>query len=140
MQKNQQAQSLVAYVNADILDKNEVREELGYEPRPEEAAAPPPPPVVMDTSTPVAQDEPAVKSHTHVRTEPGSLTVADLARWQTVATNRLREGKATKALAFESKVIRPSLMASIQGALETVKSVTDIKHIFADAIEWAAYP
>ncbi len=139
LQKSQQVQALVSFVSADILDKNEVREELGYEPR--QAAAPAA--VTTDSNesqppTDSAAIEPVVKSHTHVRDETPLVT--DLTRWQKVAVSRLREGKPAKALEFESAAIRPSLMASIKGALETVKNAADVKHIFADAIEWAAYP
>lgn len=77
------------------------------------------------------------KSATDVVDNPAT---ADLTRWQTKAIKRLSEGKLAKALDFESAAIRPTLMASIKGALEAVKDATDIKHIFADAMEWVSYP
>lgn len=140
-QKAAQAQSLVAFVAADVLDVDEVREELGYKPREAKLTVEPTPP----TEPPVTAQEPSqdappdmVKAHMHTHDETPAN--ADLTRWQTVAIKRLKEGKLAKALDFESTTIRPTLMASIKGALEAVNDATDIKHIFADAMEWVSYP
>ncbi|MCA0455657.1 MAG: phage portal protein [Chloroflexi bacterium] len=141
LQKSQQAQALVSFVTAGVLTKDEVREEIGYEPL--EAEPPPPVTPVTETAPTVQepqQDAPPEEVKAHIHTPVETPVNADLARWQTVATKRLKEGKLAKALDFESAVIRPTLMESIKGALEAVKDAADIKHIFADAMEWASYP
>lgn len=145
-QKQQQADALAVLVNSKILDTNEAREELGYEARAE--VVPPPEPqtpelpanVQTNDGESMTIDETVMPIKTHVHIEKESPALTDLNLWQTVAIKRLKEGKLAKALDFESAVIRPTLMASIKGALEAVNDATDIKHIFADAMEWASYP
>jgi hypothetical protein len=37
-------------------------------------------------------------------------------------------------------VIEPSLHGAISGALENVKTVDDVKHVFDSVIAWRGYP
>lgn len=64
--------------------------------------------------------------------------VDELRKWQKMAEKRIKEGKAIRE--FETTVIEPSLHGAITGALETVKSVEEVKHLFDSVIEWRGYP
>ena len=63
---------------------------------------------------------------------------AELRRWQRMAEKRIREGKELRE--FETSVIEPSLHGAISGALETAKTVSDVKRVFDSVIEWRGYP
>jgi len=62
----------------------------------------------------------------------------ELKRWQRMAEKRVKEGKAIRE--FETSIIPASLHGAISGALESVKSVDDVKRIFTGVIEWQGYP
>lgn len=62
----------------------------------------------------------------------------ELKRWQRMAEKRVKEGKTIRA--FETDIIPASLHGAISGALESVKSVDEVKRIFAGVIEWQGYP
>lgn len=70
--------------------------------------------------------------------EPKDEQEAELRKWQKMAERRVKEGKAIRE--FESSIIQPSLHGAISGALETVKSVEDVKHVFDSVITWRNYP
>jgi hypothetical protein len=54
------------------------------------------------------------------------------------AEKRISDGRELRE--FETDIIPPSLHASISGALESVKTVEDVKAIFDNAIAWQGYP
>jgi len=62
----------------------------------------------------------------------------ELRRWQRMAEKRIKDGKGIRE--FESSIIEPSLHGAISGALETAKSVEDVKHLFDSVIAWKDYP
>lgn len=64
--------------------------------------------------------------------------ITELRKWQKMAEKRVREGKPLRE--FESTVIDPSLHGAIAGALETVKTVDDVRRVFEPVIEWRGYP
>jgi HK97 family phage portal protein len=158
--KAKEASGVVELYKARIVTLNETRERLELPPiegGDEMAALPVAPmpagqqPGSLDPNPPkdetVVNEEPSKpdtqpvaekKAHDHAHEDTPARD--DLFKWQLVATKRLKENKLSKATDFESKAIRPTLMASIKGALETAKTSTDIKHIFTDAMEWVAYP
>lgn len=63
---------------------------------------------------------------------------AELKTWQRFATSRMKAGKAMRE--FQTEHVPPALKASIEGALESAQTVSDVHHIFADAQRWADYP
>ena len=69
---------------------------------------------------------------------PEDTETADLRKWQKMAEKRVKEGKPLRE--FESTVIDPSLHGAISGALETVKTVEDVRRVFEPVIEWRGYP
>lgn len=62
----------------------------------------------------------------------------ELRKWQKFAEKRVKEGKPIRE--FETSVIEPSLHGAISGALEGVKTVDDVRHIFDSVIAWRGYP
>ena len=64
--------------------------------------------------------------------------VDELRKWQKMAEKRVKEGKELRE--FESSIIEPSLHGAIDGALETVKTVEDVKRVFDSIIAWRGYP
>jgi phage portal protein BeeE len=62
----------------------------------------------------------------------------ELRKWQKFAEKRVKEGKELRE--FESSLIEPSLHGAISGALEGVKTVEDVKHVFDSVIAWRGYP
>lgn len=62
----------------------------------------------------------------------------ELRKWQKFAEKRVKEGKELRE--FESSIIEPSLHGAIDGALETVKTVEDVKRVFDSIIAWRGYP
>jgi HK97 family phage portal protein len=70
--------------------------------------------------------------------EPVTPQVSELRKWQKFAEKRVKEGKDLRE--FESSVIEPSLHGAISGALESAKTVDDVKHIFESVITWRGYP
>jgi len=52
---------------------------------------------------------------------------------------RVKAGKKP-ARAFEAEHVPPTLKAAIEGALEAAATPDAVRHIFADAQAWAAYP
>jgi hypothetical protein len=64
--------------------------------------------------------------------------ITELRKWQKMAEKRVKEGKPLRE--FESAVIEPALHGAISGALETVKTVDDVKRVFEPVIEWRGYP
>lgn len=69
---------------------------------------------------------------------PEDTETADLRKWQRMAEKRVKEGKPIRE--FQSTVIEPSLRGAISGALETVKTVDDVKRVFDGVIAWRGYP
>lgn len=153
--KAREASGVVELYTARIVTLNETRERLELPPLEggDVLAALPVDPMSTQTQQSnnpqpsgetVINEEPAqatdIPAEAHVHTHEDSPAKVHLTKWQTLAVKRHKEGKLAKAYDFESDAIRPSLMASITGALEAAKTSTDIKHIFTDAIEWAAYP
>ena len=69
---------------------------------------------------------------------PEDAETQELRRWQKFAEKRVKEGKPLRE--FESTVIEPALHGAISGALETVKTVDDVKRVFEPVIEWRGYP
>lgn len=69
---------------------------------------------------------------------PEDAETAELRKWQRMAEKRVKEGKLLRE--FESAVIEPALHGAISGALETVKTVDDVKCVFESVIEWRGYP
>lgn len=67
-----------------------------------------------------------------------SPDIVELRKWQKMAEKRVKEGKGLRE--FESSVIDPSLHGAISGALEGVKTVDEVKHVFDSVIEWRNYP
>ena len=70
--------------------------------------------------------------------EPSSPQVDELRKWQKFAEKRVKDGKELRE--FETSVIEPSLHGAISGALESAKTVEEVKHIFDSVIEWRGYP
>jgi len=70
--------------------------------------------------------------------EPPSPQVDELRKWQRFAEKRIKDGKEIRE--FETSVIEPSLHGAISGALESAKTVEEVKHIFDSVIEWRGYP
>jgi hypothetical protein len=64
--------------------------------------------------------------------------VDELRKWQKFAEKRVKEGKDLRE--FETSVIEPSLHGAISGALEGVKTVEEVKHVFDSVIAWRGYP
>lgn len=64
--------------------------------------------------------------------------VAELRKWQKMAEKRVKDGRPIRE--FQTEVIEPSLRGAISGALETVKTVEDVKRVFEPVIEWRGYP
>ena len=64
--------------------------------------------------------------------------VSELRKWQKMAEKRVKEGKPLRE--FESSILEPSLHGAIAGALETVKTVDDVRRVFEPVIEWRGYP
>lgn len=62
----------------------------------------------------------------------------ELRKWQKFAEKRVKEGKPIRE--FETSRIDPALHGAISGALEGVKTVDDVRHIFDSVIEWRNYP
>jgi len=62
----------------------------------------------------------------------------ELRKWQKMAEKRVKEGKELRE--FESSIIEPSLHGAISGALEGVKTVDDVRHLFDSVIAWRGYP
>jgi hypothetical protein len=61
-----------------------------------------------------------------------------LERWMRMAEKRVKEGKSIRE--FETDIIPSSLHGAITGALENVKTVDDVRHIFNGVIAWQGYP
>jgi hypothetical protein len=55
-----------------------------------------------------------------------------------MAEKRVKEGKSIRE--FETDIIPSSLHGAITGALENVKTVDDVRHIFNGVIAWQGYP
>lgn len=70
--------------------------------------------------------------------EPVTPQADELRKWQKFAEKRVKEGKPIRE--FETNVIEPSLHGAISGALENVKTVDDVKHVFDSVIAWRGYP
>ena len=62
----------------------------------------------------------------------------ELRKWQKFAEKRVKEGKEIRE--FETSRIDPALHGAISGALENVKTVDDVKHVFDSVIAWRGYP
>lgn len=62
----------------------------------------------------------------------------ELRKWQKFAEKRVKEGKPIRE--FETSRIDPALHGAISGALEGVKTVDDVRHIFDSVIAWRGYP
>jgi len=67
-----------------------------------------------------------------------SPDVVELRKWQKMAEKRVKEGKELRE--FETSVIEPSLHGAISGALESAKTVSDVKKVFDSVIAWRGYP
>lgn len=62
----------------------------------------------------------------------------ELRKWQKFAEKRVKEGKPIRE--FETSVIEPSLHGAISGALESAKTVDEVRHVFDAVIAWQGYP
>ena len=62
----------------------------------------------------------------------------ELRKWQKFAEKRVKEGKELRE--FETSVIEPSLHGAISGALESAKTVDEVRHVFDAVIAWQGYP
>ena len=62
----------------------------------------------------------------------------ELRRWQRFVEKRMKEGKTLRE--FETSIIPASLKGAIEGALEDIKSVDDVKSLFSHALTWRGYP
>ena len=62
----------------------------------------------------------------------------ELRKWQKFAEKRVKEGKPIRE--FETSRIDPALHGAISGALEGVKTVDDVRHLFDSVIAWRGYP
>ena len=62
----------------------------------------------------------------------------ELRKWQKFAEKRVKEGKPIRE--FETSRIDPALHGAISGALENVKTVDDVRHLFDSVIAWRGYP
>ena len=62
----------------------------------------------------------------------------ELRKWQKFAEKRVKEGKPIRE--FETSRIDPALHGAISGALEGVKTVSDVKKVFDSVIAWRGYP
>ena len=63
----------------------------------------------------------------------------ELRTWERFVIKRVKAGKKP-ARAFEAEHVPPTLKAAIEGALEAAATPDAVRHIFADAQAWAAYP
>lgn len=70
--------------------------------------------------------------------QQGDNVELDLKRWQRMVEKRVKEGKEIRE--FESSFIPASLKGAIEGALESAKTVEDVKSIFSGVIAWRGYP
>ena len=62
----------------------------------------------------------------------------ELRKWQKFAEKGVKEGQPIRE--FETSRIDPALHGAIDGALETVKTVEDVKRVFDSIIAWRGYP
>ncbi|NLE26859.1 MAG: phage portal protein [Clostridiaceae bacterium] len=70
--------------------------------------------------------------------QPFDERTAELRKWQKFAEKRVKEGKPIRE--FETSRIDPALHGAISGALEGVKTVDDVRHLFDSVIAWRGYP
>lgn len=137
--------SVVALYDKGIMTLAEVREHMNLPPLPEaeEITVTTEPPKQLPAPEAEMEDE-AETNEAEAKLNANVIHVsplaADLLRWRDKAIKRYGEGKPGKAVDFESEAIPQSLAASIKGALEAIKSADDVRHIFADAMQWVAYP
>lgn len=129
--------SVVTLYEKGIMTLAEVREHMNLAPLPEdEIEITPEPPKELPAETADDSDD----DETPEGVVKSSPVTSDLIRWRDKAMKRLSEGKPGKAIEFESDAIPVSLAAAIRGGLEAIKSTDDVKHLFADAMQWVAYP
>jgi HK97 family phage portal protein len=62
----------------------------------------------------------------------------ELGRWMRFAQKRISEGRELRE--FESAIIPAGLHGAISGALESAKTVEDVKGVFDSALAWRGYP
>jgi len=151
-QEEQKSASVVSLYQAGIMTLEEVREHMNLAPLSTVNIEPPPVSIdngqkpdnnrtdSVNSSATTPTDDASPTKATHVHEHAENAATAELEKWQAVALKRLKENKFTKALEFTSDVIRPSLMEAIKGNLENVTDATEIKRVFLNALEWAAYP
>lgn len=143
-QKEEQDRSgaFVNYINGG-LKRSVVAEMLGLslpngveyadlDPDPSEAPAPP----TNDDKT--NDDKTPPPSNVIEETDPTKQKATDLDKWQRKALKRLKNGLPA-VCDFDSDVLPPNLQAAILGALETAKTVADVRAAFKGAI-WSPYP
>ena len=62
----------------------------------------------------------------------------ELGKWMRMVEKRVKEGKAVRD--FETDIIPAGLYGAISGALNTVKTVDDVRSVFENAKAWEGYP
>lgn len=71
--------------------------------------------------------------------ENAAQRLAELRQIQRFVTRRVKEGKTlTRPLSY--KLLPPSLVSALRGSLENVRTVDEVRRVFADARQWVSYP
>lgn len=122
----EKALALTALYDRQIVDKNEVREQAGFDP----IETMEPAETVEEDSGPSSQPE---SEEDPLDEQRAFLT--DLKRWKAKALKMLKSNKPL-SFAFRSEAIEDTLASAIEGALETCKTTADIARIFDDAKRW----
>jgi hypothetical protein len=63
----------------------------------------------------------------------------ELRAWERFVIKRVKAGRKP-ARAFETEHVPTALKAAIEGALDAAETPDAVRHVFADAQAWAAYP
>lgn len=158
-QESEKAYAMVPLYTQGVFSLNEVREDLGKDPLPEDhfntpgqgqspqgGQGMPKPPAGegIDMGDAMRDESKALKPSPLEALTPDPSpdgrgetdTVADIEKWERMAVKRWDEDKRDKMLVFESAVIPSTLKAAIIGGLEVAATVDDVRLIFSDARQY----
>ena len=110
-----------------VISQNEARAMMGYDPI--EATMYQPEPEPEPQAEPQAEPEAVIERDDE--DAPVQKYLDDLATWQRYATKRIKEGRAVKAMQFNSDLPKP-VHAMIVNALKDCEDVLEVKRIFED--------
>lgn len=141
------AEKLALLYDRDVLTREEVREDIGYEPTPKIGK------FKSDTRTESAltivgarQMPPPMRAELPAPAPPPEVKVQrdpvgdELGRWQRKAIKRIEEGSPDKAAEFESSLLSFGVQAWLTGALRRATTKADVERAFAGAMAWQTYP